>query len=98
MLTLSEVVKEKARARRMGLESKFKLSIYDDMLASAEREKFYGATYFDAFKTRDEFELMCSIIKDICENDYELKRHVTNIDIDDEDLYVEVNFNLEGVN
>jgi hypothetical protein len=93
MLTLSDIAREKLKARAMGLESKFRIEIYNEMLEAAINEKPEGYSYLDGFNGQ-EYKMMLDIVNNIRHNDFELKHHITDVDANDDDLSIEVTFSL----
>lgn len=94
MLTISDISREKLKARAMGLESNFRIDIYNQMLETAMDEKNNGYCYFDNFKHKQEYKMMLDIIDNIRHNDWELKRHITSVEAIEEGLSIEVTFSL----
>lgn len=97
MLTLETIAQEKIRAKALGFESKFRLEIYNQMLDATMYDKKTGYCSFIDFGNKEEFKTMLEIARNIKANDYELSRHIVEIDSDEEDLSIEVTFSIEQV-
>lgn len=94
MLTLTDIANEKLRARKNILEGNFKIELYNKMLEFTIDNKNQGSAYFDDFETKKEFFDFVQMIRDTKENDFLLQRYIDDIEVEEEDLIVEVYFNI----
>ena len=98
MLTVNEIIKQKLDGKTKGVESVFLKSFFDDILESTHDGTTKGYTYFDAFKSKSEFEFFVKVVENIIETNYTVKNIVTDIDVKADDFELEVNFDLKKEN
>lgn len=94
MLTALDILREKRLAKKKKIEGQFVDKLMDEVLASLSMDRATGYVYVNC-DHREEFALFIETLQEIIKDNFTVGRLITEYNADDEDLEIEVYFDLD---